>query len=1032
MNRLPSHFRFSAPFIYFFKLCGVALVWLLGTNSAFAGYDEYVTGIAFVIGDEQSSDPCPRTYGSEWEWDLNSTNPFSSTHVYLCKRFQPVYSAPAVKAVQIVSYDARPANACPAGFVAAGYRYPGGSVGIDIADLNQGGGGKYVYLCYTTQGAPTDIFDLDIVSFSACEANFRKISGNLNAGRGFPSEPLDQALCIKNPFTRGWLHRCGGEGEKACEVTTMFFALNGSTCDNGLKENDQGMCVNHTRHDGAANDINGSWAHWALLHQINDLGQYSPHQALTYLGGHNAYNNRNDGFAFPNQLYSITQQLNAGMRVVDLDVYSGSDPSNTFPQLPRLCHVICSPYDRLLEGALKEIATWMRANPTQTIIILIEDYIGDTQRKKREMEYLIRYHLDTSDIGVVKTPQIANTQISPGGTDYINGLPTRSEMLKARTRVIVLAQRTQFSDIIHKKFSRFTHRLGGLEVQAFNTWPRCQEGTATSLPAHLRAHSRKMHEVLGDALPDGAERDLTPTDIFNLSECGVNIINFDNAIVTGGNRIGAAVWSWEEGDYGDKGDAVMMIGNTGRWRSRAHDTGILPFACQVDFDLFVTQASGPFSAGWSTCQTEFGPRAKFATPINHYYNRLLQDATNGQNVWLNYNDLLLEGKFVINEPVETRLTGSLHVEESASPVTYTFRIFGNNPQGITVTNPNCGRFGNLSPGTFQRTGNEVTFDCIFGSGANDLSRVSIDFTDPLGVEGQATAFVRVDNLQPRVESMSWSDNPVDEGSTTMLTVTFSDQGQDNHEVLVNQDIRESIPLGQRSVQVPISWRNGGNGISDIREYNNSIRIYDGTAFSYSQRIGIRVRNVAPVIGGIELTQGEQPFTDQAQPDEVITAVINYSDVGVEDTHRITIDWGDGTNSDEYRSLTPETQTQFQHTYNSAGDYSINVQIVDSDGGTTEQIIALAIDSDIAAALQAIAAQLDALPNKNRHTRRAQRFVKMAQRLTPYIDQAKWIKRTHRGLVKQAIRSLKGIKKKRRPAEVQEVIQALRGVVKKTR
>ncbi len=101
-----------------------------------------------------------------------------------------------------------------------------------------------------------------------------------------------------------------------------------------------------------------------------------------------------------------------------------------------------------------------------------------------------------------------------------------------------------------------------------------------------------------------------------------------------------------------------------------------------------------------------------------------------------------------------------------------------------------------------------------------------------------------------------------------------------------------------------------------------------------------VENVPPVIdaGSIEITHEGEPVTEVDEGDEV-TISGAFSDIGVRDSHRVSVDWGDG-NTDSITVESDEDRVfSFDHAYLDGfyenGDssvYDITIRVVDKDQG----------------------------------------------------------------------------------------------------
>ncbi len=131
-----------------------------------------------------------------------------------------------------------------------------------------------------------------------------------------------------------------------------------------------GTSVNSTRRQQEVEDFQGAWTYWALVNQL-ELAKDEPLNWVTLISTHNSFNNRSDGYAVPNDWYSMTDQLRLGARSLLLDLHWFKD------QL-RLCHgtsdhIGCAGFDRFYTNGIKEIGEWLDANPGEVIFVVIED-----------------------------------------------------------------------------------------------------------------------------------------------------------------------------------------------------------------------------------------------------------------------------------------------------------------------------------------------------------------------------------------------------------------------------------------------------------------------------------------------------------------------------------------------------------------------------------------------------------------------------------------------------------------------------------
>lgn len=93
---------------------------------------------------------------------------------------------------------------------------------------------------------------------------------------------------------------------------------------------------------------------------------------ITHLGAHNSAFLRDESTSFSisgNHYYNTTVQLEAGVRLLSAQVHQTNDSG---AEAWHLCHSSCTLLDAgSLEGWLREIKTWMDANPNDVVTILL-------------------------------------------------------------------------------------------------------------------------------------------------------------------------------------------------------------------------------------------------------------------------------------------------------------------------------------------------------------------------------------------------------------------------------------------------------------------------------------------------------------------------------------------------------------------------------------------------------------------------------------------------------------------------------------
>lgn len=217
-------------------------------------------------------------------------------------------------------------------------------------------------------------------------------AGQLPCGNGqcqtglYPDPPLPPlwlcSLCAQGnpPYYCDWDGR-GQEGQPPFIVGSIEYLRSYTfhLCDRGLTLSEN-TCVNGSRHSAYVNNFRNSWVYRALRLQ-RDINRNMPLTQGLILGSHNSYNTDADGYPAYQHTYSLSDQLDLGVRSVGLDVhwFPDADPATDL----RLSHAQpdhlgFSPLDRPYRYAIEEIHAWLVNNPGEVILIDFENR-GDGQ-----------------------------------------------------------------------------------------------------------------------------------------------------------------------------------------------------------------------------------------------------------------------------------------------------------------------------------------------------------------------------------------------------------------------------------------------------------------------------------------------------------------------------------------------------------------------------------------------------------------------------------------------------------------------------
>jgi hypothetical protein len=479
---------------------------------------------------------------------------------------------------------------------------------------------------------------------------------------------------------------CGGENQEPCHAGDPEYSLSGlQACDRGLRFAVlQGSCVNDSRRIAEVDP----WANWALRNQ-EVLAIDEPINWVSRMGTHNAFNAWQDSYSFPNQWWSMTDQLRLGSRHFELDLH-------WFNDAVRLCHGdaehrVCGKGDRLYVYGMREIRTWLSAERNQILTIDFED-------RSEGHDTEVNGPIETYFRSLAFTPEMRAAL--PDGR-----MPTFREMIDADKRLLIFDPQDQHgAEWLHPNLAfsfpsgqlvvgEFPNATAAPENVRFNPVNRdCWTGLLTNnphpdtgVPRGFNVLQREFRNLFAwvaeDRVfgPSGSE--VTHRVVERAVRCGVAVLFLDD-YATGSLfsnttpedfRHWSGIWSWEPGDSGNRGDAAVLKGQkqTGasgswnRWVSRS-TSELHPFLCGrprsesggdpttwVDWlgnEWRVTQGIGTWSEGGLRCFEEFGETWVFSVPVNGYKNVQASLMAEGRgDVWLNYNDIKDEDAWVINK-----------------------------------------------------------------------------------------------------------------------------------------------------------------------------------------------------------------------------------------------------------------------------------------------------------------------------------------------------------------------------------------------
>ena len=321
-----------------------------------------------------------------------------------------------------------------------------------------------------------------------------------------------------------------------------------------------------------------------------------------WLGTHNSFNTTARAATLSgldsNQQLSMTDQLRIDIRSLEVDVHWFPSAESGGDYAPVLCHARSGEErhagctnEPLLASGLAEIATWVRANPGQVVLVYLED------------------HLDT-DEGYARAGEDVRAAFgellyAPGGTGC-TPMPleaTRDQVLAAGKQVVVIST-------CHAGAGWNGTIFDDSERARYETGPEAYGEDGSCDPARSpAAYDGRVLRVFEDSTALSAmtaqERNpITPGKAAALARCAVDITGFDQIRPDDG-RLAASVWSWAPGQPAATGDCAVQ-GADGRWRATPC-SGRKAVACRA--------ADGTWSVGPAVPRVRAAcGSATFATP----------------------------------------------------------------------------------------------------------------------------------------------------------------------------------------------------------------------------------------------------------------------------------------------------------------------------------------------------------------------------------------------------------------------------------
>jgi hypothetical protein len=292
------------------------------------------------------------------------------------------------------------------------------------------------------------------------------------------------------------------------------------------------------------------WVQQTLDFQYR-LGSREPLVNAPWVGTHNSFNTSTEPPTLSgednNQVLSLTQQLDIGVRSLELDIHNiNGQPLVCHGRGADEGHLGCTT-ERTFAARLEEIRGWLDAHPRQIVLLYLEDHL--------EGAY---------DAGAQMLDDVLGAKLYRPPAGKCTGMPlqlTRRRIAKAGKQVLAISscgEGTAWRDLIFDDRAR-EYFEGGADD--FEGYPACDYSSRFQRFFEDSTYLTFGVDTVGGATPSPG---LTPEVTAEMSRCGVDLTGFDK-LTAGDGRLAALVWSWAKDE--PKAGRCTLMNPAGRFRA---------------------------------------------------------------------------------------------------------------------------------------------------------------------------------------------------------------------------------------------------------------------------------------------------------------------------------------------------------------------------------------------------------------------------------------------------------------------------------
>jgi hypothetical protein len=353
----------------------------------------------------------------------------------------------------------------------------------------------------------------------------------------------------------------------------------------------------------------------------------------------------------PNQVYSITDQLQMDVRAIEIDVHWV--PSPWGPGFEAVAchgtseavgggqhvHVGCTD-DQPLASTLHELRAWLDAHPDQFVLVYLENQLDGNPAGHERAGQLLASGLGSR---VYQPPVGQPCADMPVHTSAADVLASGAQVLLVGNCDAADGAGTAWGQWVHSRGPTWDEGGDPTGYGPTQCGSDLAERNSASPPFRRYFEEVTWLGTMGDTAPAatsaaGHVTPITADATAQMVRCGVNIIGLDQ-LTPEDPRLPALVWSWAPNEPAVSGCAYQ--GGDSRFRSASvcdSSGGARHFACADAAGAWhETVATGTWDQGGAACGAEFAG-STFGVPANGWRNQELFAAksASADEVWLNY------------------------------------------------------------------------------------------------------------------------------------------------------------------------------------------------------------------------------------------------------------------------------------------------------------------------------------------------------------------------------------------------------------